>query len=388
MKRRIFLASAPVAAATASLFTSGVISDVRAENKETDDGSLITIGSTAAMTGPLAGFGQTMKLGVDAAIHQINAKGGINSRQLRFEMADDAYVPDRSVENAKKLIANTNIVALLGCLGTANNAAITPLVEAAGIPHLAPLTGASSLRKNDYQSVFHLRASYTDEINRLVQNLVSMGIRDLAMVYLDNPYGKEVAQDTTRALAAANVTASAMVALSVDGKNLKQVIATALAAKPSAVLLGTAGAATTGLVAGLKQASPMIPIAGVSAALTQDGIKALGATAQGIAITHVYPDASQAKHLIVRDYQAAMRSVNQTEFTTGSLEGYISARLMFEAMQRAGRNITRERIRHALASIHNFDMGGFTVNYGSDNAHVGSKFVGLGVLTSDGRLRT
>lgn len=75
---------------------------------------------------------------------------------------------------------------------------------------------------------------------------------------------------------------------------------------------------------------------------------------QGIAITHVYPDALQAKHLIVRNYQLAMRAMNQSEFTTGSLEGYISTRLMAEAMQRAGRNVTRERVKQALASIRNY----------------------------------
>jgi ABC-type branched-subunit amino acid transport system substrate-binding protein len=351
-------------------------------------GGQLTIGSTAAMTGPLAGFGLNLKLGIDAAIHQINAKGGVNGRSMRFEMVDDAYVPARSVENAKKLIANNKVLALMGCLGTANNAAITPLVETAGIPHLAPLTGASSLRKSEFQSVFHLRASYTDEINRLVQSLVAMGIRDLVMVYLDNPYGKEVAQDTVRALELANVKANAMIPLAVDGKNMQQAINDALAAKPSAILLGTAGAATTGLVAGIKKASPMIPIAGVSAAFTQDGLKSLGTSVQGIAITHVYPDATQGKHLIVREYQMAMRAIDQTEFTTGSLEGYISARLMAEAIHRAGRHVSRERISQALASIRNYDLGGFTVNYSATNAHVGSKFVGLGIMSSDGKLKT
>ncbi len=388
MKRRLFLASAPVAVAGSALVGSGLISHARAQTKDVDDGSALTIGCTAAMSGPLGGFGLNMKLGVDAALRQINGKGGVNGRPLRFDMVDDAYVPARSVENAKKLIANNNIVALMGCLGTANNAAITPFLETAGIPHLAPLTGASSLRKTEYQSVFHLRASYTDEINRLVQNLVAMGIRDLVMVYLDNPYGKEVAQDTVRALAAANVKANAMVALAVDGKNMQQAIQEALAAKPSAILLGTSGAATTGLVGALKKASPMIPVAGVSAAFTQDGLKTLGSSAHGIAITQVYPDANQGKYAIVRDYQLAMRAMEQTDFNTGSLEGYISARLMAEAIHRAGHSVTRDRIRQALASIKNFDLGGFAIDYSAPSAHVGSKFVALGIMSSDGRIKT
>jgi branched-chain amino acid transport system substrate-binding protein len=301
---------------------------------------------------------------------------------------DDEYNPARSVENVRRLMADSSVIALMGCLGTANNAAISPLIEAAGTPHLAPLTGASSLRKTELQNVFHVRASYTDEVNRLVQNLVSMGIRDLALVYLDNAYGKEVADDATRALTAAGIKAVAMVPLSVDGKNLDTTIATVLAAKPSAVLLGTAGAATTDLVAKLKQASPLLPIAGLSASLTPDGIRQLGVKVQGVAITMVFPDANQAKHVIVRDYQAAMRAMDQQLFTSGSLEAYINVRILAEALTRAGRNPTRAKVRQSLAGLRNFDLGGFTVDYGPSSGHVGSKFVGLGVLAADGRLKS
>jgi len=380
MNRRNFLPTLPALAA--SVVASAHFSHARAQSSDA-----ITIGCTAAMTGPLGSFGRNMKLGVDAALHQVNAKGGIHGRPLRWSVLDDAYVPARSVENAKKLIEDNSVVALMGCLGTANNAAITPLLEAAGTPHLAPLTGASSLRKAELRNIYHVRASYTDEMNRLVQNLVSMGIRDLAVVYLDNPYGKEVAEDAARALKTSGIKAVAIVALATDGKNMESVVTTVMAGKPSAVLLGTAGAATTGVVAGLKQASPMLPIAGLSAALTQDGIAQLGAKAQGIAVTMVFPDANQAKHIVVRDYQAAMRASGQETFSGGSLEGYINTRIMAEAIQRAGRAVSREKIRQALASIHNLDLGGLNIDYTNSPLRVGSTYVNLGVLSSDGRLK-
>jgi branched-chain amino acid transport system substrate-binding protein len=382
MNRRNFLPALPVLAAS-SLMSS----HFSHASAQTTDAAAINIGCTAAMTGPLGAFGRNMKLGVDAALNQINSKGGVHGRPLRFTVIDDAYVPARSVENAKKLLEDANILALMGCLGTPNNAAITPLLEASGTPHLAPLTGASSLRKAELRHIYHVRASYTDEMNRLVQSLVSMGIRDLAMVYLDNAYGKEVAEDATRALTASGIKAVAMVALATDGKNLESVVTTVMAAKPSAVLLGTAGAATTGLVAGLKQVSPMLPIAGVSPALTQDGIAQLGAKAQGIAVTMVFPDANQTKHVLVRDYQAAMRASGQETFSGGSLESYISTRIMAEAVNRAGRALSREKIRQALASIRSFDLGGFTVDYGTSPLRVGSTYVNLGVLSADGRLK-
>ena len=120
-------------------------------------------------------------------------------------------------------------------------------------------------------------------------------------------------------------------------EELYDVLAAIKQAKPSAVLLGTAGAATTALVAGLRKQSTMLPIAGVSASLTQEGIRQLGGLVQGVGLTTVFPDPWQAKHKLVRDYQAAMTAMGARTFDSGSLEGYVNARIMVEALTRAGK---------------------------------------------------
>jgi len=345
----------------------------------------ITIGSTGALTGPLAGFGASLKTGVDAAMAQINAKGGIHGRQLQFRLVDDAYVPQRSVDNVKKMLTDGSAFALLSCIGTPNNTAILPLVEDANVPYVAPLTGASSLRKPGARNVFHVRASYTDETQRLVQKLVTMGIKDLAIVYLDNGFGQEVRDDAVKALQAQGIKAATVVALATDGKNLADVVSQALAGKPAAVLLGTAGAASAGLIAALRRASPMLPLAGLSVTLTNDGLKTLGASGAGLALTMVFPDPTRAKHIVVRDFQTAMRAAGQTEFSSGSFEGYVNTRVMAEGLERAGRELTRGKLRSALAGIQKFDLGGFLVDFSPASPFVGSRYVDLGVLGASGR---
>lgn len=344
------------------------------------------IGSSMALTGPLAGFGLESQKGIQAALAQINAKGGVHDRPLQMEAIDDAYVTTRSADNTKQLLANPNVIALMACLGTANNAAITPLIESAGIAHLAPLTGASSLRKSGLRHVFHIRASYSDEIQRLVQNVASMSIKNAAQIFTDNAYGKEVAMETGLALQTAGMTLLGSHALAVDGKNVDAVVAQVVASNPSAVVLGTTGSATTTLIAALRKASPSMPIAGISATLTQEGIGKLGASARGVALTMVFPEPNRSKHQLVRDYQLAMRSTNQERLSTGSLEGYVNMRIMAEALQRSGRNADREKLRQAIAGIRNLDLGGFQVDYSNTVARVGSKFVDLGVLSGDGRI--
>ena len=383
MQRRQFLNFAPKFAAVAAL--PSLISNAWAQDGVS--AKAITIGCTGALTGPLGVFGKDLQIGMQAAMTRINAKGGIHGRQLQLTLQDDGYVPARSAENISKMMADNSVFALLSCIGTSNNAAIMPLIENGDIPYIAPLTGASSLRKPGMRNVFHVRASYTDETQRLVSKLVGMDIKQLAIVYLDNGFGKEVLGDAQKALAANNMKLIAQVALAADGKNLSDVVAQVVAAKPTAVLLGTAGSASTALIAALRKASPLMPITGLSVTLTSEGRKQLGDAAQGLALTSVFPNSNSGKYLVVRDYQAAMKAAGQTEFTGGALEAYINTMVLAEGLERAGRDVSRAKLRNALAGLRNFDLGGFNIDFQSA-PYVGSKLVELSVLGAGGRVAT
>lgn len=347
-------------------------------------GKTLAIGCSAALSGPLAGFGQDIKLGVEAALSHINGRGGVHGRKLQFNMVDDGYVPQRTTSNIKQMIDQGSAFALLSCVGTPNNNAILPLIEEAGIPYVAPLTGASSLRKGG-RNVFHVRVSYTDEVRRLVQRLAGMGLKGIGVVYLDNGYGREMLEDATRALSEQNLQPSVQAALATDGKNLADVLAKVAEARPTAVLLATAGAASVELVRGLKATVPGVLMAGVSVTLTSDGLRKLGEEGSGIAVTMVMPDPNRARTQLVRDYQAAMRASGHPDFTLGSLEAYVNMRVLAEGLERAGSDPSRAKLRNALAGIRNWDMGGFVVDYSGQAPYVGSRFIELGVLNGAGR---
>lgn len=347
-------------------------------------GKTLSIGCSTALSGPLAGFGQDTKQGAEAALAHINGRGGVHGRTLQFNMVDDGYVPQRTADNVKQMIGQGSAFALLSCLGTPNNTAILPLIEEAGIPYVAPLTGASSLRKGG-RHVFHVRASYTDEVRRLVQRLAGMGLQGIGVVYLDNGYGREMLEDATRSLAEQNIKPAVQAALATDGKNLAEVLAKVAEARPAAVLLATAGAVSVELVRGLKKTVPGVLMAGVSVTLTNDGIQQLGDAGSGIAVTMVMPDPHRPKTQLVRDYQAAMRAKGQQDFALGSLEAYVNMRVLAEGLERAGSDPSRAKLRAALAGIRNWDMGGFVVDYSGQSPYVGSRFIDLGVLNGTGR---
>ena len=344
----------------------------------------LTVGCSAATTGPLASSGIDIQRGTEAAMAQINARGGIHGRTLQLLMMDDAYEPERTASNVKQMLSQGRVFALLSCFGTPNNQAILPMVVESGVPYVAPLSGASSLRKN-VRNIFHVRASYTDEIVRLVQRLTSMGIKNIAVLYQDNSYGKEMLADATRALAEQGHQPALQVAVATDGKNQADAVAQVAKVRPAAVLLATAGTVSVALVRGLRKSAPGVLLAGLSPTLPSDSLKQRGEADGGMALSMVVPDAHRAKLQLVRDYQGAMRALGYQDFTQGSLEAYVNTRVLAEGLERTGRDPQQVRLNAALGAIRNWNLGGFTVDYSGQTPFVGSRFLDLGVLGSSGR---
>jgi len=80
-----------------------------------------------------------------------------------------------------------------------------------------------------------------------------------------------------------------------------------------------------------------------------------------------------------------MRAVGKEDFSLGSLESYINTRVLAEGLERAGRDLTRAKLRTALLSLQKFDLGGFSVDYSNAAPFVASRYVDLGVLGGAGR---
>jgi ABC-type branched-subunit amino acid transport system substrate-binding protein len=384
MKRRQFLHRLAQTSAIASVPTWAPLA--RAASESGVSSSHVAIGSSLALTGPLGGAGVDHTAGVKAAFAAVNQAGGIHGREVQLVSKDDAYVPARTLENVKQLLAGGEVFALMSCMGTANTAAVLPLIEQEAVPCVGPVTGASSLRQPGQKNVFHVRASYRDETVRVVQQLVQMGLKDIAIVYLDNPFGKEVQKDAEATLSANGLKSVGSFALAVDGANAKVVADQVLAAKAGAVLLGTTGTANTAFVLAVRSKASGLPLAGLSVSVISSELGKLGTASQGLALTQVFPDAEKTKLPVVRSYQAQMRAAGIEQFGGSSFEGWINAQMMIEGLKRAGRDLTRDKLRTALANTKRLDLGDFSLGYGAaPGPFVASRFVELAILGANGK---
>ncbi|QEL26506.1 ABC transporter substrate-binding protein [Bosea sp. F3-2] len=102
----------------------------------------IKVGHIGPYSGPASAYG-TMGRSLGAYFDKVNAEGGIGGRKIQFISLDDGYNPSKTVEQARKLVEQEQVLFLAGTLGTPQNAAIQKYMNARKVPQLFLSSGAS-----------------------------------------------------------------------------------------------------------------------------------------------------------------------------------------------------------------------------------------------------
>src|SRR3954464_12565044 len=161
--------------------------------------SRILIGQSAPLTGANAELGNDIRNGALAYFRKVNEAGGVHGRRLELITLDDANQVPRSEANTKELVEQKHIFALFGYASATFSAPPLPPAEKHGVPFLAPFTGADPMRVfNRY--VYNMRASYAEELERIVGHFTAVGIKRFAVVHYDDAIGKENLSAVERAL--------------------------------------------------------------------------------------------------------------------------------------------------------------------------------------------
>lgn len=347
---------------------------------------VVRIGQSLPLSGPLAELGSEYRDGALACFKAINAKGGVHGRRIELVTLDDGYVVDRTVENAKKLLDQENVLALFGMFGTANYAAVLPLVNERGVPSVAPYTGSDGLRAQPSPTTFWMRASYGNETEKIVDQLTTLGVNRIAVFYQDDAFGKAGLAGVEAALAKRKLKVLASGAYDKTKNDVAEAAKAIGAADPQAVVMVSTYKPTAAFVKAVRASGRQPQFF----ALSVVGFKALqgelGGQAAGIAIAQVVPYPYSGLTPVVREFEALPADAKPAAGATYTvMEGYLAAKVFVEALRRAGPQLTREKLVAALESMHPYDAGGFTVDY-SGGRRLGSSFVEVTIVGNGGRL--
>lgn len=338
----------------------------------------IVIGQIIALTGPLAGITPDIVNGAAAWFASVNDKGGINGRKVRLLTVDDGYVPANSVKAARQLIEEDQAFAILNMTGTGNVAAVLPMLEKEGVPLFGPITGADSLRHPVLPNVFHIRASYGDETEKIVQHLWTIGIRRISAVYLDNGFGKDGLAGMEKAMQKRSLKIHSSAAVQQDASDVDKAVAALHDTRPEVIVMITTGKATVDFIKKYNAQRAGTHFYALSVMGTQSTLRALGPDGIGVVVTSVVPFPWSANPA-AREYRAAMQKAGYDNLSFMGFESYLNAKALTEGLRRAGRGLTRAKFTGALERMKQLNLGGFEVGFTKDS-HQGSRFVELTII--------
>lgn len=147
------------------------------------DDNTIKIGGIAPLSGPVAVYGAECKKGIDLAVEEINAEGGVNGKTIKFICEDDEGDSAKSVSAYKKLTTQDGVHMVIGSLTSGCSLSITNLAQANGVIQIAPAATAVDITK---AGNYIFRACYTDPFQgqvcgRFVKD--NLGLENAAVLY-------------------------------------------------------------------------------------------------------------------------------------------------------------------------------------------------------------
>src|ERR1044071_8004804 len=171
----------------------------------------IKIGLVTALSGQSARAGEAITRGLQVAIDELNAKGGVLGRKFELVRRDDEATPAKGVIAARELLFREKVAVLFGGLDSPVSIAIVPIVNEAKVPMMGPWAAGTPITKNGAKDNYVFRVSAVDEIvdkAMLQYSQRTFNAKNCGMILVNNPWGESNEKGLTAALAAKNMKAA------------------------------------------------------------------------------------------------------------------------------------------------------------------------------------
>ena len=354
------------------------------------DQPTILFGQSAALSGPARELGIGMRLGLHAAFTEVNRDGGVHDHLLLLESLDDRYEPEAAIANTRSLIEKHKVFALIGAVGTPTSKSAQPVATEAGVPYIAPFTGAEFLRDAKKRpNVVNVRASYYQETEEMVVRLHrDLGIDRISIFYQNDSFGQAGLNGLRRAVNRHGLSLIEEVYYTRNTEAVKIALLDLRRVKAEAVVIVGAYKPAATMIRWARRLNFNPQFINISFIGSAALAKALGPDGTGVYVTQVVPFPRDTSLPIVAQYQKALKEIDTTSKPSFvSLEGYLAGRIAIEGLRLAGPAPTRESFLHALTQAGDIDLGGFHLRYGVDD-NQGSDRVYLTRIDKRGRFQS
>ncbi|TAK51009.1 MAG: hypothetical protein EPO27_03260 [Betaproteobacteria bacterium] len=313
----------------------------------------VVLGSHLDLSGPINSWGLPIKNGMEMAVEQINAAGGIHGRKVRLIIEDSGYDPKKAVLVTQKMLAQDRIFAMVAAMGSPTAAATMPLVLKAGLPHLFPITPAELFFDPFHKLKFALFSPYYDDIRTGVKYLVqTRGKKKVGILFQDDEFGANILKGVKDQLAAMNLPLVSTTSYKRGATDFSSQIAKLKSDGVDLVVLGTIIRETIGSMGAARQAgwdvdflvsqaayAPEVPMLGKQVV---EGLYGSGQTP--------IPDASAASAEVaawMKRYEARFGKPANVQ----AVVGYVVMQTIALGLKNAGRDLSADSMVAGLERI-------------------------------------
>lgn len=319
----------------------------------TVSGDTILIGEYSSLSGGTSTFGENTHAGIQLAVDEINAAGGINGKKIKLITEDDESKADKVVAVVQKLISSDKVVAVIGEVASSRSMMAAPVCQAAKVPMISPSsTNPEVTKKGDY--IF--RVCFTDDFQAAVAAhfAYDQGYRKVA-VFKDvkSDYSKAFAEIFTKEFTKMGGTISGEQSYQEGDQDFKAQLSNLKAGNPDAMLVPGYYTEVGTIARQSREAGIMVPLIGGDGWESEKLVPGAGTALEGSFFTNHYFSRDMPSPIIQKFVENYKKSNKGTPPAALGGLAYDAAMVLFAAIKSA-KTLDGTGIRDALAATKDF----------------------------------
>ncbi|MBI2503828.1 MAG: ABC transporter substrate-binding protein, partial [Candidatus Latescibacteria bacterium] len=319
--------------------------------------STIRVGMITDLTGPLAFVGQEASAGARLYLDQVNEQGGVYGRKIDLIVEDDGYQPPRTIAAFRKLVDQDRVFCFAGSMGSSTTTATFPFIERERIPLIAPLTFASAMHTPPKQYLFAMDPSYNIQAWIIVKYLLEVEKAQsprLAVLYQDDDYGQDGLKGLREAAAHYNLPIVAEESYKKGAVDFSTQIFNLRKADPTHVVLWTVYREAAAVLKEARMADWHPQFIGGLPIADDKTLELAGTDAEGLLALQIIDFQSQDE--LMKQYRELLKKhAPDHRLSLYHAGDFWSAQALVEGLERAGRDLTREKLVEAMESFKGWD---------------------------------
>lgn len=329
----------------------GLIGTANAQTQGVTDTEVL-VGSHNDLSGIFAAFGAPAVKAANLYFKEINDKGGVHGRKIRFIVEDHGYQMPKATQAINKLINSDKVFAMLLSLGTPMNIAAFKLQDPKKIPNVAPLTAARQMLQAPVDYKFTGFSSYYDQIRAGVKHLQKDGIKSVCAMYIPSDFGLEIKEGTEDEAKGAGLKYAAETTHKPDDADFVGALTKLKEANCDLVSLALGVRQTITAVATAKKIGWNVKFLTSSAGFHAAIAQAPGGITEGLYASAGWADTVNRMNVPqVKAWVDSYKAAYNEDPGTGALLGRSAAEMFVAGLQAAGKDLTPDTFKKGMESV-------------------------------------